>query len=50
VFPWVLADYESDTLDLNSPASFRDLSKPVGALNEKRLNFFLERYESLKVR
>lgn len=30
VFPWVLADYTSDTLDLNDPASFRDLSKPVG--------------------
>jgi hypothetical protein len=33
VFPWVLADYESDELDLNNPASFRDLSKPVGVVN-----------------
>lgn len=31
VFPWVLADYTSEALDLNDPASFRDLSKPVGA-------------------
>lgn len=31
VFPWVLADYSSPSLDLTSPASFRDLSKPVGA-------------------
>ncbi len=30
VFPWVLADYTSPTLDLGSPASFRDLSKPMG--------------------
>lgn len=30
VFPWVLADYESEALDLTDPASFRDLSKPVG--------------------
>ena len=29
VFPWVLADYSSPTLDLASPAAFRDLSKPV---------------------
>ncbi len=29
VFPWVLADYSSPTLDLNDPATFRDLSKPV---------------------
>ena len=37
VFPWVLADYTSDTLDLNQPSTFRDLSKPVGALDAKRL-------------
>ena len=43
VFPWVLADYASESLDLNSPATFRDLSKPVGALNPKRLEFFLVR-------
>ena len=37
VFPWVLSDYTSETLDLNNPAMFRDLSMPVGALNpEKR--------------
>lgn len=50
MFPWVLADYASASLDLNDPATFRDLAKPVGALNEKRLHFFLERYESLRVR
>jgi hypothetical protein len=50
VFPWILADYTSASLDLNSPAAFRDLSKPVGALNEKRLHFFRERYDSLQVR
>lgn len=27
IFPWVIADYESEKLDLNTPASFRDLSK-----------------------
>jgi hypothetical protein len=31
IFPWVLADYESAVLDLDDPASFRDLSKPMGA-------------------
>ncbi len=48
VFPWVLADYTSPSLDLNAPASYRDLSKPVGALNEKRRGEFEDRYESLK--
>ncbi|GAB6030402.1 hypothetical protein CHUAL_007280 [Chamberlinius hualienensis] len=37
VFPWVIADYTSQELNLNDPKSFRDLSKPIGALNEERL-------------
>ncbi|KAI5278619.1 hypothetical protein KEM52_004643, partial [Ascosphaera acerosa] len=30
VFPWVLADYTSEELDLTDPRSFRDLTKPMG--------------------
>ena len=48
VFPWVLADYTSPSLDLNAPATYRDLSKPVGALNEKRRREFEDRFDSLK--
>ena len=47
VFPHVIADYESDVLDLNDPKTFRDLSKPVGALNAKRLKQVKERYDAL---
>ncbi|KAK9130032.1 hypothetical protein Sjap_010519 [Stephania japonica] len=36
VFPWVLADYSSEKLDFNKSSTFRDLSKPVGALDAKR--------------
>ena len=36
VFPWVIADYTSTELDLTNPASFRDLSKPMGALTPAR--------------
>ena len=46
VMPWILSQYTDDTIDLNDPASYRDLSKPVGALNETRLKDFLERYHS----
>ncbi|XP_077467132.1 neurobeachin-like isoform X2 [Stigmatopora argus] len=46
LFPWVLACYDSQELDLTLPANFRDLSKPVGALNPKRAAFFAERFES----
>jgi hypothetical protein len=46
VFPWVLADYTSEKLDLSNPATFRDLSKPVGALDTKRFKVFEERYHN----
>jgi factor associated with neutral sphingomyelinase activation len=48
VMPWVVADYTSPSLDLKSPATFRDLSKPIGALNNERLAFFKERYEQMR--
>ena len=48
VFPWVLADYRSASVDWANPALFRDLSKPVGALNEERLRVFVKRYEEMK--
>ncbi|KAL7880024.1 hypothetical protein SRHO_G00022780 [Serrasalmus rhombeus] len=47
VFPWVISDYSSPQLDLLNPASFRDLSKPVGALNTERLERLLERYRDM---
>ena len=42
VFPWVIADYTSESLDLENPRSgtFRDLTKPIGALNPDRLRRF----------
>uniref|UniRef100_A0A3Q2WJA8 Neurobeachin n=1 Tax=Haplochromis burtoni TaxID=8153 RepID=A0A3Q2WJA8_HAPBU len=46
VFPWVITNYESEELDLTLPSNFRDLSKPIGALNPKRAAFFSERYET----
>ncbi|ODV86682.1 hypothetical protein CANARDRAFT_174748 [[Candida] arabinofermentans NRRL YB-2248] len=46
VFPFVIADYESDELDLENPATFRDLSKPMGAQTLKRANQFKERFQA----
>jgi len=47
VFPWVLGDYTSEEIpDLSDPENFRDLSKPVGALNPGRLEDFLERFNT----
>ncbi|XP_041866182.1 WD repeat- and FYVE domain-containing protein 4 isoform X2 [Melanotaenia boesemani] len=47
VFPWVLADYQSEIIDLSNPATFRDLSKPMGAQTEKRKQMFIQRYEEV---
>ena len=43
IFPWILKDYNSFYIDINNPAIYRDLSKPIGALNEKRLAQYIER-------
>lgn len=46
VFPWVLANYHDTTVDLSDARNFRDLSKPMGALNANRLAEYWERYHS----
>jgi len=46
VFPWVLSDYTSETLDLNDPKVYRDLSLPMGALCPARAAKFKERYDN----
>ena len=48
VFPWVLADYASAGIDLRTPGAFRDLAKPVGALNPSRLEGFLARFHEMQ--
>lgn len=48
VFPWVIADYESDEINLNNPNIYRDLSQPMGALGLARAAQFKERFESLQ--
>eukprot|EP01122_Echinamoeba_exundans_P007392 TRINITY_DN2266_c0_g1_i1.p1 TRINITY_DN2266_c0_g1~~TRINITY_DN2266_c0_g1_i1.p1 ORF type:complete len:3279 (+),score=338.37 TRINITY_DN2266_c0_g1_i1:138-9974(+) len=47
VFPFILKDYTSESLDLSSPETFRDLSKPMGAQDPKRLTKFIEKYQAL---
>lgn len=47
VFPWVIADYDSEEIDLDDPKTYRDLSKPMGGLGEQRAQQFRERYEAL---
>ena len=47
VFPWIIRDYDSAILDFaNHAKTFRDLSRPIGALNLERKRQFQERYDS----
>lgn len=45
VFPWILADYDSEELDFNNPRTFRDFSRPMGAQSEDRLEQFQKRFK-----
>ncbi|TKA25362.1 hypothetical protein B0A50_06266 [Salinomyces thailandicus] len=45
VFPWVLADYTSEELDLENPATFRDLSKPMGCQSPLKAAEYEDRYK-----
>lgn len=47
IMPWILRDYESKTLNLKDPSVYRDLSKPVGALNPQRLQRLIRRMRGL---
>ncbi|KAI2632885.1 beige/BEACH domain-containing protein [Xylaria nigripes] len=47
VFPWILADYTSNELNLEDPATFRDLSKPMGAQTARRQAEYKAKYASL---
>lgn len=45
VFPWVLADYTSDELDLTNPKTFRDFSKPMGCQTASKEAEYRDRYK-----
>lgn len=47
VFPWTIIDFNSENIDLANPEHFRDLSKPIGALNPKRLQQFKDRFKDM---
>lgn len=33
VFPWILSEYTTEEIDLEDQDNYRDLGKPIGALN-----------------
>lgn len=47
VFPWIIKEFDTQKLDLSSPAIYRDLSLPVGCFNLQRLRECEEKMEEL---
>ncbi|GKT34443.1 Neurobeachin-like protein 2 [Aduncisulcus paluster] len=47
VFPWVLKDYTSETLDLEDPSIYRDLSHPIAAQTEELREEVKAKYDML---
>ena len=45
VFPWVLKDYKSKSLNLNNPNTFRDLRWPIGAQTEEARQSMRDAYD-----
>ena len=45
MFPFILRDYESEELDLENAASFRDLRKPIAVQDKSRERKYMDNYE-----
>ncbi|XP_006872071.1 PREDICTED: lysosomal-trafficking regulator [Chrysochloris asiatica] len=48
VFPFILADYVSDTLDLSDPSIYRNLSKPIAVQYKEKEDRYVDTYKYLE--
>lgn len=48
VYPFILSDYTSESLDLTNPAIYRDLRKPISIQNPEKQARFENNYEATK--
>ena len=44
IFPWILKDYSSDGLNLNTPDVYRDLQRPIHALEDSNYQKLDQKY------
>ncbi|XP_078592182.1 lysosomal-trafficking regulator-like isoform X1 [Branchiostoma floridae x Branchiostoma japonicum] len=49
VFPFVLGDYTSDTIDLTNPKVYRELAKPIAVQDKSREQRYIENFEWLRI-
>src|SRR5690606_25176495 len=45
VFPWIIADYTSKTLNFDDPKTFRKLHLPMGVQKEEKIAIMQEKYK-----
>ncbi|XP_044530512.1 lysosomal-trafficking regulator [Gracilinanus agilis] len=48
VFPFILSDYISETLDLNEPTVYRNLSKPIAVQYKEKEDRYVDTYKYLE--
>ncbi|KAF6725608.1 Lysosomal-trafficking regulator [Oryzias melastigma] len=48
VFPFVLSDYTSETLDLQEPSIYRNLSKPIAVQSKEKEDRYVDNYRYLE--
>ena len=48
IFPWVLSDYTSQTLDLRDPRVYRNFERPIAVQKDSRMLYFQKRYKQSK--
>ncbi|XP_075162277.1 lysosomal-trafficking regulator mauve [Haematobia irritans] len=48
IFPWILANYTSDILDLTDVANFRKLLKPIAVQNQENEQHYINNYTYIK--
>ncbi|XP_070590091.1 lysosomal-trafficking regulator isoform X2 [Erythrolamprus reginae] len=48
VFPFILSDYTSETLDLNDPSVYRNLIKPIAVQSKEKEDRYVDTYKYLE--
>ncbi|KAG7492927.1 hypothetical protein MATL_G00019380 [Megalops atlanticus] len=48
VFPFILSDYTSETLDLNDASIYRNLSKPIAVQSKEKEDRYVDNYKYLE--
>ncbi|XP_067840227.1 lysosomal-trafficking regulator isoform X1 [Heptranchias perlo] len=48
IFPFILSDYSSETVDLNEPAIYRNLLKPIAVQSKEKEDRYVDNYKYLE--